>query len=32
MIKNIDGKEPSCVEMFIMTHKPKYEETKEIIV
>ncbi|XP_027912157.1 uncharacterized protein LOC114171147 isoform X1 [Vigna unguiculata] len=31
MMKNIDGREPSRAEMFIMTHKPKNEETKEII-
>jgi len=32
MMKNIDGREPSRAEMFIMTHKPKNEETKKIIV
>jgi len=31
-MKNTDGREPSCVEMFIMTYKPNNEETKEIIV
>ncbi|QCD85890.1 putative transposase [Vigna unguiculata] len=32
MMKNIDGREPSRAEMFIMTHKPKNEETKKIIL
>ncbi|QCE02934.1 putative transposase [Vigna unguiculata] len=31
MMKNIDRRESSRVEMFIMTHKPKNEETKKII-
>jgi len=32
MMKNIDGRESSRTEMFIMTHKPKNKETKEIVV
>ena len=31
-MKNTDGREPSHTKMFVMTHKPKNEETKEIIV
>jgi len=31
-MKNTYGREPSRAEIFIMTHKPKNEETKEIIV
>lgn len=30
-LKNPNGREPSRVEMFIMTHKPKNEETSRII-